>query len=240
MPEIKTVSIYRGGKEIPLSWSRIIGGQESGSFWKPAPKGATVKSANSVVIPSTQSAKDIPAPLTSQGDLVVLLLTVQKKETFATLPSGFTQLASHRAWDWSISRQVATRVATSSEPSSYVLGGLRDIGVIADVIVVSGHDPVKPRPAVAGWNHQNTITPSTPDGLLLASASTVSGNTSLLPPTGMTELTNTNTKSPSLTTSTAWQRLESTAPTGLRQFRAEGAISFSAMHMLVFIPSLGS
>ena len=241
MPEIKTLSLYRGGKEIPLSWSRFVGGRESGGFWKPAPQGATVKSANSVVIPSTQTAKVIPAPPTSPGDLVVLILNVQKKETSATLPSGFTQVASQQAFAWLISRQLATRVATSSEPSSYSLGGLTGVGVIADVIVVSGHDPVKPRPVAVGYNHDNSITPNTPNGLLLASAaSTTNQVTSLNPPAGMTELTDSKSRSPVLTASTAWRRGEGTASTGPLQFSSDDTGSFSAMHMLFFIPSLGS
>ena len=240
MPEIKTVSIYRGGKEIPLSWSRFIGGQENGSFWKPEPEGATIKSANAVEIPYNVTAKNIPAPPTSPGDLVILILNIQKKETSATLPSGFTQIASQQTWSWPISRQVATRVATSSEPSSYVLRGLSGVGVIADVIVVSGHDPVKPPAVAVGYNGANSITPSSSDGLLLATVAVTSASvTSISPPEGMTELTDTGSRNPVLTASTAWHHWED-LPTGPWQFSSGDARSVSGMHMLMFIPSLGS
>lgn len=250
MPELRSLSVYRSGQEVPLSWSRVTsGGSQPILFGPPAVAlPVAVSAVTSTVVPSGTSNKAAPAPAIQESDFVVFCLAVQGTTTNvagAALPPGFTSRSDFtRPSNRNLRFIIGTKLATASEPSSYTPVIPSGVTSRSDVIVLTNVDRTRIATTSAVESPASTtytapsVTPSTDHGAALFVVVN-SGGDSWTPPADTTELTDLyNNASPYLSMTVAFLATSGTAATGARTFTTSG--NFTGISTTIYLPAAGS
>ncbi|MDB5186710.1 MAG: exported protein of unknown function [Candidatus Saccharibacteria bacterium] len=184
----------------------------------------TVRSFSTAGTPTVTKPSSIVA-----GDLLVIVYATDSGDiTSMTMPSGFTEIVAITNGNGAGHLKVATKVATGSEPASYVVGTPSNASVRLDVLSVQDVETsVAPAVASALTASSSTthvapsVTPTGPNDLLLSVAAAAYPSsvptTSWTAPSGMTEVTD---SSPDgwISATVARQALVSGAATGTKTF----------------------
>lgn len=192
-----------------------------------------VRDQVSVTIDKSISSKQVTKPTTQTGDLLVLILAADSGDhTGTVLPAGFTEIGRNSLGTGRLHYLVGTKVAGSSEPSTYSLTVPTGSDAMASLISIQNADTTS-QPIITKTNTLSSatthITPKvTPKGssdLLLSTVALDSVNPALLganswtPALGMTEVVDQQYSS-EMSMTVAKEALNNGGDAGVRTFTA--------------------
>lgn len=182
---------------------------EDNSTPAPAPADATVVSHTALSLGNATTPKAVAKPANVQaGDLLLMIVSADWGLGTEIGPSnGFTQIKEHDLGTDYLKVNVAYKVAGSSEPSTYPVDVTTNTDARVDLIAIrnaktSGPIAVSSVGVIDNTNltsaHTPEVVPSTGKGLHIATVAVSKSQVaqydySFTAPTGMTELTDTNT-----------------------------------------------